>query len=89
MSNYLVSLIRTGVPILVGTIFGYITSLGWFDVSAEDQAKVTSLVVGAAIAVYYAGVRKLEQKWPIFGVLLGSTQQPEYVQPPAKVEAEG
>jgi hydrogenase/urease accessory protein HupE len=88
MSNVFVSLIRTWVPVAVGAIIGWVLSLGIFDVSAEDQAKVTATAVAAAIALYHGLVRYLERKWPVFGWLLGSAKQPEYVTGTPKVQAE-
>jgi hypothetical protein len=89
MSNFLVSLIRTWVPVGVGSVFGWLLSLDVFNVSAEDQAEVTAAVVAGSIALYFAGVRIVERKWPKVGWLLGVAKQPEYVEPPAKVNAEG
>lgn len=89
MSNVFVSLIRTWVPVAVGAVIGWFLSLGIFDVSAEDQAKVTAAAVSGAIVAYHGLVRFLERKWPWFGVFLGSAKQPEYVVGPAKVKAEG
>ncbi|NND36543.1 MAG: hypothetical protein HKN81_05340 [Gammaproteobacteria bacterium] len=67
MNDFLVSLIRTWVPIVVGSVAAMIG----VDV---DAAAIT----GAVIAVYYAAVRFLELRYPRIGVLLGRTQQPTY-----------
>ena len=75
MSDFLTSLIRTWVPILVG----YLVSLGLLPASLSDSATAafTALVIG----VYYALVRVLETRWPAFGWLLGSPKKPTYVPP--------
>ena len=88
MNNVLVSLIRTWVPVGVGTVIGWVLSLGILDVSAEDQAEVTAVAVAAAISLYHALVRLVERKVPWVGWFLGVAKQPEYVEPPAKVAAE-
>lgn len=78
MSDFVTSLIRTWVPVGVGLVVGWVVSTGLLDVSAEDQAKVTAWAVSAATALYYAGVRALERKWPWFGNLLGKATEPRY-----------
>lgn len=73
--NLLVSLKRTLVPILVGSISA--SFLGPY----IDQAVIQSFVSGLISALYYTGVRLVEMLWPDAGILLGSKAQPAYVEP--------
>lgn len=70
--NLLVSLKRTLVPILVGSISA--SFLGPY----IDQAVIQSFVSGLISAVYYTAVRLIETLWPEAGILLGSKVQPAY-----------
>jgi hypothetical protein len=77
MSDTLTSLIRTYVPIVVGSALSWLATK-----SIElDEATRTALITGVTgicIALYYTAVRVLEKKWSVFGLLLGSRKQPEY-----------
>lgn len=81
MSDYIISLVRTWVPILVGT---FLTWLGMTtgivlpeNMPAELAATATAVVTG----VYYALARLLESRWPWLGWLLGSPRTPVYEPP--------
>jgi hypothetical protein len=75
MTDFLTSLVRTYVPIVVG----YLVSLGLLPGDLSDEA--TAAATGAIIAVYYALARLLEKKWPAFGWLLGIPKEPSYPTP--------
>lgn len=77
MSDTLVSLIRTYVPVGVGAFFAWLVTLG-VEVDAATQAGLVTALTGVVIAAYYTVVRLLERKWPFLGVLLGSTKAPSY-----------
>lgn len=80
MSQYLVSVIRTWVPIAIGWLISQLLVLGVVldpDSSELLQTGVTALV----IALYYAVARWLETKFPNAGVLLGFIRQPIYLDP--------
>ena len=72
------SLVRTFIPIIVGTVIGWFAAAG----ITVDPAFEPSLVAGltaAAGAVYYAIVRVLETYVsPKFGWLLGLAKAPTY-----------
>lgn len=72
MTDFLISLVRTYVPIVIG----YLVSIGLLpsDLSDEATAAFTGLIIGA----YYLLARLLEKRWPIFGWLLGAPKQPSY-----------
>lgn len=78
MSNTVVSLIRTYVPLGVAVLVGWLASLG---VAVSDDAQ-SALVMGIgalAAALYYAGVRLAEKRWPWVGLLLGAAKAPTYI----------
>lgn len=77
MGDFVTSLIRTYVPILVGQVAAWLALKG---VQLDDQTVVaaTAALGGLLSAVYYLVVRLIEQKFPQIGVLLGSTKKPEY-----------
>lgn len=78
LNDYLLSLVRTWVPVGVGSVLTYLgVHYGILlpeDMSGQLAIGVTALVVGA----YYTVVRGLEAKWPVFGKLLGKKAQPTY-----------
>jgi len=74
MSDTTTSIVRTLVPLVAGWIITYLVSLG-FNI---DQAALERVLYGVITGLYYIIERFIEQKWPAFGVLLGSTQQPSY-----------
>ncbi len=72
LSDFVVSLVRTGVPLGVGWLIG----VGLLPQSASDTATITFTAL--ITAGYYLLVRLLEQLWPKFGWLLGSPRKPAY-----------
>ena len=75
-NDYITSMIRTWVPIVVGSLIAAAAErLGITDI---DSAQVSTAVTGIIIAVYYAIVRYLEQSKPGLGVLLGRRAAPTY-----------
>lgn len=86
MSDYLLSLIRTWVPIAVGVALTWI-AVHWSIVLPEDLSTQASMAVtGLVVAVYYGLVRALELRWPWVGRLLGAARPPAYVPPGASRE---
>ena len=80
MSDTITSLIRTYVPIVVGSLISWLVTKN----IAVDEATATALVTaftGLMIGIYYTVVRVLEKRFPWLGVLLGSRKQPEYTEP--------
>ena len=78
MSDFLVSLIRTWVPIAVGFALTWIAAKLDIIVSEDTSAQVTALAVSAVIALYYLVARWLEQRVPWAGRLLGVSKEPSY-----------
>lgn len=81
MNNFVTSLVRTYVPIFVGSIFSYLAVKYGLVVDGDIQNQLVAGLTGVVIAVYYLVVRLLERRFPEVGILLGSTQKPVYVAP--------
>ena len=92
MSDYLISLIRTAVPIAVGTALAWLSQTLGIVLDDDSSAQAATVVTALVIAVYYAVVRKLEQRWPAVGrwlLGLGATKTPVYAHPDAQVQVNG
>lgn len=77
-SDYLISLIRTGVPVGVGALLSWLAVRAGIVVDEQSQAGLVIGFTGLAIGVYYGVVRALEVRWPWFGRLLGTKAAPTY-----------
>lgn len=75
--NVVPSVIRTGVPLLVGVVVSFAAARG-VEVSAELEAEMVVLLGAVAAGVYHWLVRLLEERWPRFGWLLGMATAPVY-----------
>lgn len=74
----IVSLIRTIVPVAVASGLTWLGMKTGFVLDENTSAQVAIAATGAAVSLYYGVVRVLEQRYPWFGVLLGSMRQPTY-----------
>lgn len=74
IGDVLVSLVRTGVAIVVGAFVSWAVRHG----AHIDAASATAYITPAAIAAYYAVVRLLETQFPALGWLLGIAKAPSY-----------
>lgn len=83
MSDFVVSFIRTYVPILVGSLISWLTTKG-LTLDETASAGLVVFLTGFLIAAYYGVVRLLEARFPQVGILLGSVKQPEYNEPITK-----
>lgn len=77
MSDAITGLIRTWVPVGVGAFISWLLTLG-VELDANTEAGLITSLTALVIAVYYTVAFLLSKKWPVFGVLLGSTKQPSY-----------
>lgn len=77
MNSFIISQIRTFVPIVVGALVAWLITLG-IELDAETQTSLVITLTGVIQAVYYFLVRLLEKKWPQVGVLLGVASKPVY-----------
>ena len=70
------SLVRTVVPVIVGSVLGWLVSVG-LTVDPEFEPLLGTALTGAFTAIYYAIVRVLETYvTPKFGWLLGLAKTP-------------
>jgi uncharacterized membrane protein (DUF441 family) len=77
MSDSITALIRTWVPVGVGAFIAWLVTLG-VELDANTEAGLITSLTAVAIALYYTLALLLSKKWPVFGVLLGSTKQPTF-----------
>lgn len=78
MSDYLISLIRTFVPLAVGYGLAWLAAKVGFVVDEDTATQLKQAAAAVAAGVYYALVRLLESRWPVFGWLLGKAAPPAY-----------
>lgn len=77
MNNVVISLIRTWVPLVVGSVVSWLAVRGW-NIDAATSGGLIVFLTGALSGVYYGIVRVLENWFPWIGVLLGHVAKPEY-----------
>lgn len=83
------SIIRTGVPILMGTLLSLLARIN-FDLDTEGQEALTTWLTSLFIGAYYLVVRLIEQKVPAVGWLLGLAKSPDsYSATPAGAHVAG
>lgn len=84
ITDYFISLVRTFVPIAVGALCAWLTSLG---VSLDPSVAIgaTAMLTGVFGGIYYALVRALEARFPFLGALLGHTAKPVYTKAAPKL----
>lgn len=80
MSDFVSSLIRTYVPLAVGSVVTWLASVGII-LPEEASSALAATLGGLAAAVYYAAVRLLEKKFPWVGNFIGKASAPVYVNP--------
>lgn len=80
MTNLAISLIRTYVPVAVGSVISFLVVNYGLVVDPTISNQLVAGLTGLIIAGYYLLARLLERKYPALGVLLGSTQKPVYVE---------
>jgi hypothetical protein len=72
LGNYLISLIRTFVPVAVGAALTWLATHFGIVLDSHTSAQVTIAAVGLVVAAYYAAARAIERRWPALGRLLTS-----------------
>jgi hypothetical protein len=78
-ANNVPAIVRTVVPIIVGTVISWLLSRG-FDLTQYQNA-VNAWLIPVVAGLYYALFKWLESRWPFFGWFLGLAKQPLYVDP--------
>lgn len=87
MNNLVTSIIRTVIPVLVGTVITWLQINLGVTVDDATSATLVSTATGITIAAYYVAVRWLETRFPKIGWLLGLAKAPGYsdeMPPPAQ-----
>lgn len=87
LHDYLISLIRTAVPVAIGTVLASLASRAGIVLDADSSTQLVAATVALVVLAYYALVRALEARWPFLGVLLGKPAAPVYGLPPAQSES--
>ena len=77
MSDFIISLVRTAVPMLVGTVSSYLITKG-VEVTPELQIQLIGLLTSVISLAYYSLARLLETKYPKLGIMLGIPKTPIY-----------
>lgn len=78
LNDKVLSIIRTGVPMLVGWVVSYLFVHFGLSVPDAVQSWLEGLLTFGFGFLYYLLVRFLESKWPALGWLLGTPKQPVY-----------
>ena len=79
INTYVISFIRTLTPTIVGQFISWLALAGILDNGGEISAQLIVALNALFTAVYYAGVRLLEEfVSKKFGWLLGYAKKPEY-----------
>ncbi|MBF8191645.1 hypothetical protein ITP53_39325 [Nonomuraea sp. K274] len=79
MHNLILSWVRTAVPAAVGGLAAWLGVKG-LHVAPDDVLAVGTSVGASATVAYQVVVSTLQRRWPIVGVLLGSTRVPTYAE---------
>jgi hypothetical protein len=77
VNDYVISLIRTYVPLAVGVLVSWLAARG-LDLDPATSAGLIAGLTGLLAGVYYTVVRLAEAKWPFLGLLLGHAAKPQY-----------
>lgn len=76
MTVFVISLIRTVTPSIVGAFFAWLLSLGVV-MPVEAELGLISFLFAVFTGLYYLVVRLLEEKFPELGILLGFAKSPD------------
>ena len=75
MSNLITAQIRTWVPIGVGVLLTWLSTVAGVDYNSPELA---AGITGLVAAVYYSAVRYAAERFPAVGWLLGVNKAPGY-----------
>lgn len=78
MTDQVVSVIRTGVPAVVGAILAYFATEHGVVIDEGTGAAGITFFTALATSVWYVVVRWVEQRYPQAGWLLGLPKEPRY-----------
>ena len=78
MRDFGTSVIRTVVPAAVSAVVAYLAIRFGIEVPKEVETGLVASLVPALVLIYHGALRKLEQRYPRLGWLLGVPVQPTY-----------
>lgn len=78
LTDWIISAIRTTVPVVVGSVAGWVAAKVGIVIDEQSQAGFVAGFTGVLIAGYYNLIRWAEQKWRWVGWLLGLAVNPTY-----------
>lgn len=78
LNDFVTGVIRTWVPIGVGTAATWLSLRLGFIIDEQSQAGFVASLTATTIGAYYAIVRRLEERFPQIGWLLGLARTPKY-----------
>jgi hypothetical protein len=81
------AVVRTVVPAIVGTILAFFASHN-IHVSTQWEDWLTAGLSMGLTGLYYVLASLLQSRWPLAGLLLGSTARPTYTGRHRKTSAE-
>ena len=76
MNIFIISVVRTIVPVFVGAVSSTLLRMG-LDVPAESYEALGGALFVLFTGVYYILIRLLEEKFPNLGVMLGFPKSPD------------
>jgi hypothetical protein len=78
VSNLWASVVRTGIPTIVGALIGLVVV--WLgNIPADVSTGLTVTIIAVAQAAYYALAALVIEKWPRATALLGDIKAPGYM----------
>jgi len=77
MSNFIIAIVRTVIPIIVGWAVGLLATIN-IPIDADIQAALIVSLSTLTASLYYVTVAALERRWQPFGWLLGVARHPVY-----------
>lgn len=77
MSNFIIQIIRSVVPIAVGWVVGVLAAAN-VEIDAETKANLILSISTLAASLYYVLIAWFERRWAWVGWLLGVARNPIY-----------
>lgn len=81
MRDFGVSVIRTVVPAVVSAVVSFLAVRFGLEVPEKLQAELVAFLTPTLVLAYHGLLRKLEERYPSLGWLLGVAKRPIYSRP--------
>jgi hypothetical protein len=78
VSDLWASIVRTGIPTVVGAVFVVIVNAYAVPLDGDGQAWIITVIIAFVQALYYAAARWVIARWPSASILLGKDVAPVY-----------